>query len=106
MKEKTIEEYLKAQVESRLGMCIKLNTTSERGFPDRLCILPGGYIMFVETKRPKGGKVSKYQNHILSELNNTGARAYLANTKESVDSLMKRYDVRMHHLMECYEDTE
>lgn len=103
MIEKAIEEYLKAQVESRSGKCIKLNTLSERGFPDRLCILPGGHIMFVETKRPKEGKVSKYQNHILNELNSLGAHAYLAHTKEAVDALMRRYDIRIHHLTEPYE---
>lgn len=106
IEEKTIEGYLKNQVKKRLGECIKLNTSSERGFPDRLCILPGGYIIFVETKRPKGGKVSKYQNHILKMLNDLGVHAYLAPTKEAVDDIMERYDIRLHHLMESYEGVD
>ncbi len=103
MEEKEVEKYLKSQVEKRLGRCIKINTLSERGFPDRLCILPGGYIIFVETKRPKNGKVSKYQNLVLNELNDLGAHAYLANTKGQVDAILKRFDIRMHHLTENYE---
>lgn len=103
MLEKTVEAYLKKEVEKRLGKCIKLNSSSERGMPDRLCIMPGGYIMFVETKRPKGGKLSKYQNFIIEELGALGARVYVAFTKDAVDRILKRYDIRMHHLMESYE---
>lgn len=87
----------------RLGECIKLNTSSERGYPDRLCMLPGGYVVFVETKRPKNGKLSKYQNHILEGLHNLGLRAYVAHTEEVVDSIMKRYDIWLYHMMESYE---
>lgn len=100
MLEKQIENFLKTQVEARGGRCVKLDTSSERGMPDRLCILPYGQVMFVETKRPKGGRLSKYQEHIIQKLNGLGVRAYVASSKEEVDILMKKYDVRLHHLME------
>jgi hypothetical protein len=35
---------------------------STKGFPDRTVLLPDGRIMFVETKRPKGGRYSAMQN--------------------------------------------
>lgn len=97
MLEKSIEDYLTQEIKRRGGECIKIETPSERGWPDRLCILPYGIVFFVETKKPKGGVVSKYQNHVISRVNGLGAHAYLAHTKELVDAILKEFDKRIHH---------
>ena len=54
--EAKVEAYLGEQVKSLGGLCIKLNPLWYVGIPDRLVILPGGRIGFVELKRPKGGR--------------------------------------------------
>ena len=59
--EKDIEEKLRKMVESHGGKCLKWVCPGWSGVPDRIVLLPGGRIIFVETKRPKGGKLSKMQ---------------------------------------------
>lgn len=97
MLEKSVEEYLTQQVKNRGGECIKIETSSERGWPDRLCILPYGIVFLVETKKPKGGVLSKYQSHVIGRVNGLGAHAYVAHTKNVVDSILKEFDKRIHH---------
>lgn len=59
--EKDIEQKLRREVEHRGGRCLKWVCPGWSGVPDRLILLPGGRIYFVETKRPKGGKLSALQ---------------------------------------------
>jgi hypothetical protein len=48
-------------VEALDGKCLKWVCPGWRGVPDRIILLPGGRIYFVETKRPKGGKLEPLQ---------------------------------------------
>lgn len=59
--EKEIEKKLREKVEALGGRCLKWVCPGWRGVPDRLVLLPGGRVFFVETKRPKGGKLSALQ---------------------------------------------
>jgi hypothetical protein len=59
--EKEIEEKLVKMVKRHGGLCLKWVCPGWSGVPDRIILLPGGRIVFVETKRPKGGKLSKLQ---------------------------------------------
>jgi hypothetical protein len=59
--EKEIEKKLRKAVEAAGGKCVKWVSPGWAGVPDRLVLLPGGLIVFVETKRPKGGQLSKLQ---------------------------------------------
>lgn len=59
--EKDIERKLRREVERRGGRCLKWVCPGWAGVPDRIVLLPGGRIYFVETKRPKGGKLSALQ---------------------------------------------
>lgn len=59
--EKDIEQKLVDMVRRHGGKCPKWVSPGWAGVPDRLCLLPGGQIIFVETKRPKGSKVSALQ---------------------------------------------
>lgn len=57
--ERDIEGKLFDAVREAGGMCVKLN--SIKGIQDRLVLLPGRRVFFVETKRPVGGRVSELQ---------------------------------------------
>jgi hypothetical protein len=59
--EKEIEEKLRKKVEKAGGRCLKWVCPGWAGVPDRMALLPGGRIIFAETKRPKGGVLAKRQ---------------------------------------------
>ena len=59
--EKDIESKLRRAVEAAGGRCLKWVCPGWVGVPDRIILLPGGRIVFVETKRPKGGVLSPMQ---------------------------------------------
>jgi hypothetical protein len=59
--EKEIERQLVAMVSRHDGRCLKWVCPGWSGVPDRLVLIPGGHIYFVELKRPKGGRLSAMQ---------------------------------------------
>lgn len=59
--EKNIEQKLVDKVRQYGGWCLKWVCPGWAGVPDRIVLLPGGRIVFVETKRPKGGRLDKRQ---------------------------------------------
>ena len=60
--EKEIEQKLKKMVERHDGLCLKWVCPGWLGVPDRICLLPGGLVIFVELKRPDGkGKLGAMQ---------------------------------------------
>ena len=52
MREKTIEQHLVKAVKNGGGIAPKLVSPGFDGMPDRLVLLPGGKIGFVEVKAP------------------------------------------------------
>lgn len=59
--EKEIEMSLVKMVKRHGGMCLKWVCPSWAGVPDRIILLPGGRVMFVELKRSKTSTVSAMQ---------------------------------------------
>ena len=59
--EREIEAKLNALVAKYGGNCLKWVCPGWTGVPDRIAVLPGGGVLFIETKRPKGGKLSAMQ---------------------------------------------
>ena len=52
MREKMIESRLVQEVQSRGGLCWKFTSPGTDGVPDRIVLMPGGKIAFVEVKAP------------------------------------------------------
>jgi len=52
MREKTIEQKLNTDAKKRGGLALKFVSPSFDGMPDRIVLLPGGHIGFVEVKAP------------------------------------------------------
>jgi len=87
MLEESVEARLISLVTRRGGVCIKLSPKGYKGIPDRLVVLPGGRIMFVELKRPKGGVVSGLQSWWHDTLKRLGAEVHVASTLGAVEAL-------------------
>ena len=88
IQEREVERYLRAQVEKRGGLCLKVSPEHRRGMPDRQVILPGGLLVWVETKRPVGGRTSPAQRVAHLMLRRLGQRVELVATKEEADRLL------------------
>lgn len=60
MSEKDIEQRLVAAVKAAGGWCPKFISPGTAGMPDRIVLMPGGHLGFVEVKAP-GQKPRKLQ---------------------------------------------
>lgn len=85
--EKEIEAKLRDMVESHGGLCLKWVCPGWAGVPDRIILLPGGWVIFAETKRPKGGRLSARQKWWGRTLIRLGFRYYTVWTMSDVAAL-------------------
>jgi hypothetical protein len=85
--EKDIEKKLKKEVEKFNGMCLKFSIPGRAGMPDRIVLLPGGRIVFVELKRP-GKNLRPLQKKRFKQLRDLGFRAVKIDSVKSVGELL------------------
>lgn len=85
--EKEIEDKLRKMVERYKGKCLKWVCPGWSGVPDRILLLPGGRVIFVELKRPKGGVLAKRQEWWRRELRLLGFDAYVVKDQTDLDTL-------------------
>ena len=88
--EKVLEKYLVAEVKKIGGWAVKLLSGLVTGLPDRLILLPGGVVAFVEVKTT-GKKASKIQLRRHSELMAQGFRVEVVDSKEGINNFINSY---------------
>lgn len=88
MNEKTIENYLKKEVEKHGGLCLKFISASMRGLPDRIVLFSGGNIVFAELKAP-GKKPRPEQIRVHEKFKALGIRVYVIDSNEKVKELIE-----------------
>lgn len=67
-----------------LAWAIKLNPIGLRGLPDRMLLLLGGRVIFVELKIPSG-RVSRLQTYVHDRLRALGFRVEVLWSRKQVD---------------------
>jgi hypothetical protein len=85
--EEDVEDALVGGIEALHGLCWKLKMPWFTGVPDRMVLLPGGRIIFVELKKPKGRK-SKRQGVVHETLIALGFRVEVLWTLEAVTNFL------------------
>lgn len=86
--EADIETYLFNQVKRLGGSAYKGNPFGQRGFMDRICMFPGGWIIFVEVKRP-GRRPRPNQRLMLRKFKALGFQAVWLDTRAKIDKLIQ-----------------
>lgn len=71
MLEKEVERHLREGVRGMGGWCLKLVCPGFTGMPDRLVLIPGGAVCFVELKRP-GQRERQRQEFVQKRLRKMG----------------------------------
>lgn len=88
MLEKKLEQRLVGYVEAMGGQCLKWTSPGTTGLPDRIVLLPGGVIAFVEMKRPTGSRVSALQYYWRKVLTRLGFRHYFVHTQQQLEDVL------------------
>ena len=87
MRETAVEKHLAVEAKKRGGMSVKFVSPGLDGVPDRLVLLPGGKLAFVELKAP-GKKMRPLQVHRAKQLIALGFRVYCADRKEMIGGIL------------------
>ncbi len=74
--ESNLERRCRLETERRGGRLIKFVSPGNKGVPDRLLVMPGGYIAFVEFKRAANAKDQPLQLYWQRWFAVAGQRAY------------------------------
>lgn len=88
MVEKEIEKLFCRKVRQAGGKAYKFISPGNSGVPDRLVILPGGKIGFVELKAP-GEKPRPDQTYQIQQLENMGCYAAVADQPDQLDQIIR-----------------
>lgn len=87
MKEREVEVSLVKAVKNRNGRALKFVSPGFSGVPDRIVLLPGGHIGFVELKRP-GEKMRVLQEKRKRQLEELGFSVFTVDRKEEIGGVL------------------
>jgi hypothetical protein len=88
MREKVIEQKLVKAVRAAGGIAPKLASPGFDGMPDRMVLMPGGRIGFVEVKAP-GEKPRPLQSSRHRLLRRLGFDVYVLDNAEQIETILR-----------------
>lgn len=88
IKENVLERRLKQKVERSGGMALKFITPSMVGVPDRIVLIPGGKIFFVELKAP-GQRLRPLQDKRKRQLEALGFTVRCIDSLSAIEAFVK-----------------
>lgn len=92
--EKVFERTLSKYVDDIGGMAVKLLSQFLRGLPDRMFLLKGGIVVFVEFKST-GKKPTKMQEYIHKRMQALGFPVLVVDSVETYEKAKKIIDIMM-----------
>ena len=92
MREREVEAYLRRRCEKAGLPVYKFVPDQDPGMPDREILLPGERVCWVETKKPKGGRVAELQKYRHRKLREAGHRVEIVWTKDQADELVRKLE--------------
>lgn len=87
MLESLIEQHLVKEVNRREGLCLKFNSQSMTGIPDRIILMKNGTVGFVEVKQ-KGKKPRPLQELRMKQLRRLGFKVYTLDEKDKIGEIL------------------
>jgi hypothetical protein len=90
MKESTLEKRLKVAVKESKGLCLKMPSQWYRGIPDRLILLPGGRVYFVELKTLIN-ETSTHQKYYQLKLTKLGFNTYIIKGRNQLERFIEEH---------------
>jgi len=87
MREKTIEKKLVIAIKDMGGIAPKFTSPGFDGMPDRIVLLPGGHIGFVEVKAP-GEKPRPLQLSRHGLLRRLGFKVYVLDNEQQIGGIL------------------
>ena len=87
MREKIIETKLKNQAKNRGGLALKFVSPAFDGVPDRIILMPGGKVGFVEVKAP-GKTPSPLQKSRIKLLKKLGFKVYVLDAIDQIGGIL------------------
>lgn len=88
MRERQIEQKLRNGVKAKGGLALKFVSPGTAGVPDRIVLVPGGRVYFVELKAP-GKRLSPKQVKMATVLERLGHRVEVIDSMEKVKEFVE-----------------
>lgn len=89
MLEKDLERKIVNRIKSEGGLCLKWVSPGFTGVPDRIAVLPGGRILFIEVKRPgRENGLSPRQERVIGQLRALGCPVLVVNKMEDLNEYL------------------
>jgi len=87
MRERDLERYTTTVIKSNGGLALKFISPGYAGVPDRLVLMPGGKMCFVELKAP-GGEPRPWAKRRILLRGSNAVKVYVVDRKEEIGGII------------------
>ena len=88
--EKTLQQKVIQICKQHAILAVKVDSSSQRGWPDLTLLLPNGIVLFVELKTPTG-RLSKLQEHTHRRMKENNGNVHTIRDIDSFKSLIAQF---------------